>query len=276
MAEVVHVDSDEPDEVFADLPEHLREIGSIPHAGLYATEPLRGVIDAALLPLATPLLARAPHGDGHGVLVLPGLLASDGSTAPMRRYLRGRGYHVRGWRLGRNWGPSEEIMHGLPETLRDLAERTGGRVSVIGWSMGGIYARRLAHQRPELIRQVITMGSPYGVAHGHRTRVDATFDRLRAFHARPLRVPQRASIADPVPVPSTSFYSRYDGLVAWRACIDAETDTHQNIEVRCSHLGFGFDPATLWAVADRLAQPDGQWRAFSPPRGLGRLYRHVG
>lgn len=243
-----------------------------PSAALYLTEPLRGVIDRAILPVATPWLRSAPHGDGHGVLVLPGLLASDASTRPLRSFLRGRGYYVRGWRLGRNLGPTEAILDGMPGGLRDLAERTGGPVSVIGWSLGGIYARHLAREHTAYVRQVVTLGSPFGVAHGHRTHADATFDRLMALHARPARVPDRSHLADPVPVPATSVYSRFDGVVAWRACLGDVEPTHQNVEVRCSHLGFGYDPATLWVVADRLALPVGNWAPFAPPRLLRPFY----
>ncbi len=264
-----------PDLADSPVPEHLRAIGSVPSVGLWLTEPVRGVIDAALLAAATPWLAAAKNGDGHGVLVLPGLLADDRTTKPLRAYVKRRGYFVRGWRLGRNVGPSAGVLDGLPEGLRDLSERTGGPVTVIGWSMGGIFARQLAREQPDLVRQVITLGSPFGVAHGHRTRADRTYDRLKWLHAPPDRVPQRDRLAEPVPVPSTSIYSRMDGIVSWRACLDQPAAHHQNVEVHCSHLGFGFDPATLWAVADRLAQPEGAWEPFDPPRALRRFYGRV-
>lgn len=260
----------------SEVPFHLRGVGEIPSTPLYISEPFRGIADAALLPLATPLLRRAPRGDGHGVLVLPGLLATDGSTAALRRFLRGRGYYVRGWRLGRNLGPSEAIVEGLPQAARDLAERTAGPVSIIGWSLGGIYARHLGLKHPDMVRQVITLGSPFGVAHGHRTRADSTFERFRIIHARPQIAPDRSRLADALTVPSTSLFSKMDGVVPWRACLGEETEMHQNVEVRCSHLGFGFDPATIWCVADRLAQPADDWQRFAPPARLRRLYKHIG
>ncbi len=255
-----------------EVPEHLQALGNLPPAALYLTEPVRVALDVAALPLATPWLATAPRGDGHGVLVLPGLLAGDRSTARLRTYLRRRGYYVRGWRLGRNLGPSEAVVDGMPGALRDLAERTGGPVSLIGWSLGGIYARTLAREQTAYVRQVITLGSPYGVAHGHRTHADPVFERLGFLHARPNRVPGRADVGGGVPVPSTSIYSRRDGVVAWRSCIGEVTSLHQNIEVRCSHLGFGFDPATVWVVANRLAADPQKWEPFTPPRLAGALY----
>ena len=115
---------------------------------LLLTEPARGLADLATLPLAAPFLSVAPRGDGHGVLVLPGLLASDNSTALLRRFLRLLGYQVRGWRLGRNVGPTDQVLDELPRQLSALASQTGGPVSLIGWSLGGIYAREIARQQP--------------------------------------------------------------------------------------------------------------------------------
>ncbi|MEO7070835.1 MAG: hypothetical protein ABI131_10130 [Nostocoides sp.] len=250
----------------ADLPVRMREVGATPSAALYLTEPLRGVIDATFGPvMARPLLGRAPDGDGHGVLVLPGLLASDRSTRTLRTFLKRKGYRMRGWRLGRNLGPTSTVMAGMPLALEALAEETGGPVSVIGWSLGGIYARHLAREHPDHVRQVITLGSPFGVADGHRTHADRTFERLSFLHSRGPGVPKRRQVGGPVPVPSTSLYSRFDGVVAWRACLAEPTALHQNVEVRCSHLGFGFDPVSLWTVADRLARPVEDWTPFRPP-----------
>lgn len=265
-----------PNSAPEEVPLYLQGMGEIPSTTLYVTEPFRGLADAVLLPIALPLLRSAPHGDGHGVLVLPGLLASDRSTAQLRRFLRGLGYYVRGWRLGRNLGPSEDVMAGLPQAVQDLAERTEGPVSLIGWSLGGIYARHLGLNHPSLVRQVITLGSPFGVAYGHKTRADGTFDRFRIIHARPTLGPDRSRLADELTVPSTALYSKMDGVVPWRACIGPDTALHQNVEVRCSHLGFGFDPATLWCVADRLAQPPDDWMRFSPSGRTRRLYKHIG
>jgi pimeloyl-ACP methyl ester carboxylesterase len=213
-----------------------------PSAGLLLTEPIRALGDLAALLLAAPGLLAAPRGDGHGVLVFPGLLAGDGSTVPLRGFLRWLGYYIRGWDLGRNHGPTETVLAGLPRALLEHAERTGRPVSLIGWSLGGIYARELARRHPHQVRQVITLGSPY------------------------------AQLSWPVGVPSTSVYSRLDGVVPWRACVGPETATHQNVEVRCSHVGFGVDPATLWLIADRLAVPAGQRVPFRPPLALRPLY----
>ncbi len=252
--------------------------GPVPTAGpaatLLLTEPLRGLADLAALPLAAPWLAAAPRGDGHGVLVWPGLLASDTSTAVLRQFLRWLGHDVRGWDLGRNRGPTAAVLAGLPETITAHAERTGGPVSLVGWSLGGIFAREMARNHRDLVRQVITLGSPFAQTDPRQSHAETPYQRFRHLHAPSARL-ARQQIAQPIDVPSTSVYSRWDGIVSWRTCIEPETALHQNVEVRCSHLGFGVDPATLWLIADRLARPtvpDGPRLPFRPPPLLRPLY----
>jgi len=242
-----------------------------PSAGLLLTEPIRGLVDLAALTLAAPWLATAPRGDGHGVLVWPGLLASDTSTAALRQFLRLLGYQARGWELGRNRGPTDAVLDGLPRVLMAHAERTGGPVSLVGWSLGGIYAREVARDHPELVRQVITLGSPFTQTDPRQSHAEYPYQRLSRLHAPSARR-ARQQIARPIGAPSTSVYSRWDGIVSWRTCIEPETALHQNVEVRCSHLGFGVDPATLWLVADRLAAQPGQRAPFRPPPLLRPLY----
>jgi hypothetical protein len=222
------------------------------------------------LPLAMPWLGLAPRGHSHGVLVLPGLMAGDPSTGVIRRYLKHLGYTAWGWRLGRNIGPSTAILEGMSDVLGTLYARTGEPVSIVGWSLGGIYGRELSRRHPEQVRQVITLGSPFNMVHGRQSRAEPVFRRRAHLHDVS-RVPTRSQVALPIDVPSTAIYSRRDGIVAWQTCIEPETELHENVEVRCAHLGFGVDPATLWVIADRLAQPEKQ-RPFSPPTMLRRLY----
>jgi hypothetical protein len=254
-----------------------------PSIPLYLTEPARGLAGLAFLPLAAGWLAAAPRGDGHGVLVLPGLLAADGSTGLLRRYLRWLGYDVHGWALGRNIGPTDAVLDELPRELAGLAERSGGPVSVIGWSLGGIYARELARDHPGLVRQVITLGAPFALVDSRQSRADGAYRRRSSQHANGGRVPTRERVAKPIGVPSTAVYSRFDGIVSWETCIEPETALHQNVEVRCAHLGFGVDPPTLWVIADRLATPVARNRSgprsrspFRPPVLLRVLYPDSG
>ncbi len=247
-------------------------LAASPPAGLLLTEPIRGLADLTGLLLAAPALAAAPRGDGHGVLVFPGLLASDVSTVPLRAYLRWLGYHVRGWDLGRNRGPTEQVLSGLPRMIAEHFERTERPLSLVGWSLGGIFAREMARLHPRLVRQVITLGSPFAMRHPRETYAWMPFQRFRHLHVPEEELPNWEERARPVGLPSTAVYSRLDGIVSWRTCVEQETAMHQNVEVRCSHLGFGLDLATLWLIADRLAVPAGQQIPFRPPLALRALY----
>ena len=153
-------------------------------AGLLLTEPIRGLADLTALLLAMPALLTAPRGDGHGVLVFPGLLAGDASTVPLRAFLRWLGYDVRGWDLGRNHGPTEAVLAGLPRAVLDHSERTGRPVSLIGWSLGGIYAREMARRHPRQVRQVITLGSPYAMHDPRQTYAYGPYQQFRLLARR--------------------------------------------------------------------------------------------
>ena len=242
-----------------------------PSLGLLLTEPARGLADLATLTVVAPWLTTAPRGDGHGVLVLPGLLGNDASTVVMRRYLRLLGYQVRGWSLGRNNGPTDEVLDGLPALLAAYVSETERPVSLVGWSLGGIYAREMARQHPKQVREVITLGSPFAMTDVRQSYADRAYRRRASMHASE-RIPDLEHISLPIGVPSTAVYSKRDGIVSWEACIEPETELHTNVEVRCAHLGFGVDPATLWLIADRLAVPAGERREFRPPAALRSLY----
>lgn len=238
-----------------------------PGLPLYLSEPSRAAADYGLYLAARPLRPRLPHGDGHPVLVLPGLLADDASTRILRRELRRLDYHVHGWRLGRNIGPTAACVQGLRDRMRALADRHGKPVTLIGWSLGGIFARDLARRSPEAVRQVITLGSPFRLERHSQTRATRAFDRYAHLHAEHRRLPLQSETT-PLPVPSTSIYSHLDGIVHWQACLDIPGERTENIAVLASHLGIGHHPAALWAIADRLAQPEGSWTPFAPPRWL--------
>src|SRR5215813_3899347 len=195
------------------------EGGAGPSAGLFLTEPARGLAGLAVLPLAAPWLASAPRGARHGVLVVPGLLASDMSTGLLRRFLRWLGHDVRGWDLGRNVGPTNAVLDRLPQTLAALAGSSGGPVSLVGWSLGGIYARELARQSPGEVRQVITLGSPFALTDPRQSRADGAYRRRGYLHADGGRVPTPEQVARPISVPSTAVYSRWDGVVSWQTCV---------------------------------------------------------
>jgi pimeloyl-ACP methyl ester carboxylesterase len=241
-----------------------------PSLALFLTEPGRAFADYGATLATSPVLLRAPRGDGHPVLVLPGLLAQDASTATMRVYLRSLGYEVYGWRLGRNLGPTPAILDGMTTRLEALHRASGRSVSLVGWSLGGIFARELARSRPALVRQVITLGSPFGLHTPGDSRANAAYRRLGTLHVSPDALPRRERLSRPIPVPTTAVYSRLDGVVPWRACINMAGRRSENVEVYSSHLGMGHNAAVLWVIADRLAQPEGAWRPFRAPS----LVRH--
>jgi hypothetical protein len=231
-----------------------------PGLGMLLAE-ARGIFELNASLLLSPLLLRAPRGDGHPVLALPGFLASDLSMAPMRRYLSELGYDSYGWEMGRNVGGVSRMRAALRDRLAEIHDATRRKVSIVGWSLGGVYARHLALQAPELVRYVITLGSPFAndVTATNATRLYEALSGERVTADPELR----KVIAGDLPVPTTSIYSRADGIVNWRTCLLRPSDTAENIEVHlASHVGLGVNPAALWAVADRLAQSEGQFRQF--------------
>ena len=211
--------------------------------------------------LLSPLLLRAPKGDGHPVLALPGFLASDLSMAPMRRYLKELGYDTYAWNMGRNFGGVASKRGALRDLLTRIHETTGRKVSLVGWSLGGIYARDLALQMPDMVRSVITLGTPF--ANDVRaTNATQLYEMLSGEGIDDNPEIQKA-IAGDLPVPTTSIYSRTDGIVNWHTSLLRPSGTAENIEVHlASHIGLGVNPAALWAVADRLAQAEGEFKQF--------------
>ena len=236
-----------------------------PRRGLLLLEGRALLELAALLP-AYPLLRRAPAGDGHAVLVLPGFMAGDFSTRALRRFLRDKGYRAHGWKQGRNLGPSDALIAAMVERLVNVHERSGRKVSLIGWSLGGIYARELARAMPERVRQVITLASPF-------RDLDAVnvprFLRGRARSRNPVGdgAAMRARLREPLAVPMTAIFSHSDGIAAGDSCCADAAPQTENLEVESSHLGIGHHPVVLLTIADRLAQPEGAWRPFVPPSG---------
>jgi hypothetical protein len=217
------------------------------------------------------LYCASPRGDGHPVLVLPGFIAGDDSTVPLRRVLADRGHAVRGWRLGRNVGPTDRIVAGMRRQLDGMYRTSGRKVSVIGWSLGGVYARLLARERPEIIRQVITLGSPYRIAPGDRSSASRMWERLEPWHSHELpMLGIDEETRPPLQVPATSIYTRDDGVVRWQLCIDdtgpdSPNPRAENIEVVGTHVGLGLNPSVIVAILDRLAVPEAAWEPFEPP-----------
>lgn len=200
-------------------------------------------------------LLAEPRGSGECVLVLPGFGADDRSTWILRRYLSEIGYTAKGWGLGRNGGNVEETLDRVLERVDRLSKRHGGRLSLVGWSLGGYLAREAARDRPERIRRVVTFGSPviggpkYTTAGSLAARFDWDLDAIERAVALRKQTPLR--------VPVTAIYTRRDGVVNWRACIDDEGGGPiEHHEVDATHLGLGFSPDVYRIVARALARPE--------------------
>jgi hypothetical protein len=216
--------------------------------------------------LSLPLQFISPKGDGHSVIIFPGLGGSDGSTQFMRNFLTGIGYDVHPWGLGRNLGPRkgiEKLTTDIEKKVREISENNNNtKVSLIGWSLGGIYARELSKACPKLVRQVITLGTPF--KNSHATNATKLYEMLSKdkSHCDPNII---EGIARRPKVPFTSIYSKSDGVVSWECSIEDETDISENIEIPgASHLGLGHNPMSMHIIANRLSQSTAHWQRYKP------------
>jgi pimeloyl-ACP methyl ester carboxylesterase len=251
-----------------------------PHVLHSLLEP-RALLEAALLPASLPLLMQAPAGDGHPVLLVPGFMADEKSLFVLKSFLLRKGYDVHTWGLGRNLGFRSKHASALPQKIRYLHHTTGRKVSLVGWSLGGVFSLYGAENTLECVRSIITLGSPVSmdaggsqsppamkalyrlVAHRHGSTAHTMAPR-----AKGLREHRRLAL------PTSCLYSLGDGVVPpQEATIDGDAGLHENIRVPGSHLGLGFNGIVLAVVADRLAQPEGQWQPFAPTGLLARLWR---
>ena len=235
-----------------------------PSLGLLAAEPMRAIFDF--------FAARIGHldvveGDGHPVVVYPGLGAGAFTTAQLRSHLANCNFSAHDWELGVNTGPDADFdrwIAPLIERVDALHARTGRRVSLVGWSLGGIYAREIAKLAPHAVRQVVTLATPH-CSLGGANHAGTIFKMLGGDTSR-LTPELEARLRQRPPVPTTSIYSKTDGLVSWRGCLERSAPDVENIAVDTSHLGMTSHPAVLRVVADRLAQPEGAWRPYKPRR----------
>lgn len=234
-----------------------------PSALLFAVES-RGILNIGSLLAAAPFLAAAARGPAQPVIVLPGMGGGDGSTLAIRRYLKLLGHQAHGWNRGRNVRPAGADLPGVAAQIRALRKETGKLVSLVGWSRGGIIAREATRLAPEAVRMVITLGSPFAAPAATNVLSSWRLITGESFMAHTDEELRRLAL--PLPVPSTSIYSRTDGVCAWQACQEIEGPQRENVEVRGSHIGLGFSPAAFWVMADRLAQPPGTWKPFRPSR----------
>jgi pimeloyl-ACP methyl ester carboxylesterase len=230
--------------------------------GEYAGSLLLGVV-------ADRLVADRGLGAGRPVLVVPGFHATDTATRRLRGHLGHRGWDTYGWGVGTNHGLTDQVLDGVLARLDEVHGDHQEPVSLVGWSFGGLLVRWLAHQRPELVRQVVTLGSPWR-PEGERTRTTRMFERARRTHGLSERAEAVVDeLREPMLVFSTSIYSKTDGIVPWRGCAVDDSDLSENIAVPSSHVGLVSNPLALAAVTDRLAQDPSAPEPFSWRRVLG-------
>jgi pimeloyl-ACP methyl ester carboxylesterase len=256
-----------------------------PHEGephlLHSLTEWRALLEMATLPYALPWLMTLPKGDGHPVLLLPGFMADEATLVALRLFLKSRGYDVQTWGFGRNLGFQRRHAGALEQKIRYLHHQSGRKVSLVGWSLGGVFALYGAHQAPECVRCVITLGSPVSVS-AEGSQSPAVVKALYRLIAHPMgpsahtMQPRAKKMRERtlLPVPMTCVYSVSDGVVPpQEATIDGNPAMHENVRVPGSHTGLGFNPLVLYILADRLAQDEGAWAPFKPQGWAGGVYR---
>lgn len=232
---------------------HPLELTS-PSPLLFALEPYRAIWDYMAGHAWRP--ASLPRGDGHPVLVVPGLGLSGVATTELRTRLNTLGYSVYDWELGVSVLPIagfDQWATLISRHLQEIQAVHGGKVSIIGWSLGGIYARAVARQRPDLVRQVITLGTPFGSTSSFFEGMPFIFEPAieKLFHDET----SEEQLNHPNPVPCVSIYSQLDGVVDWQECMGPESSTQSNIEVKgVSHFGMVHHPEVLGVIAGLLAK----------------------
>jgi pimeloyl-ACP methyl ester carboxylesterase len=239
----------------------------------------RALLEIALLPTTLPLLMEVPRGDGHPVLLMPGFMAGEKTLIALKLYLQNKGYDVHTWGLGRNVGFRQKHANALQQKIRYLHHITGRKVSLVGWSLGGVFSFYGAESALECVRSIITLGSPVSVdTTGNQSpaTVKALYRRVshRLGPSAHLMQPRAKSLREHrrLAIPTSCLFSLTDGVVPpQEATIDGDPEIHENIQVPGSHIGLVFNGIVLSIVADRLSQPEGQWKPFEPHGML----RHV-
>ena len=221
-----------------------------------------GVTELVNVIPAWGLLERLPSGDGQPVMIVPGLTTGDWSTTIIRSFLSSKGFNVYGWDQGLNIRYTEDLENRLAQRVEEIATKHGRKVTLIGWSLGGLTIRIFAKNHPDHVRQVISLGGPFKNLKG-KSYVTWWYELLARERVEDFNPEWEAAAASVPDLPSTSIYSRADGMVSWEYCMDWETGPiTQNIEVKCNHLGFGMNPTVWQIVHDRIIQDEDDWQLF--------------
>ena len=232
------------------------------------TELPRVSMEISAILMMMPSLTLLPRGDGHPVILVPGFLGDDIAYNLLRRYLRFMGYNCHSSGLGINTGHVDHLTDTLPARLKQIYEVTGRKVSLIGHSLGGVFSRALAHDYPDLIRQVIMLGSPVGITSrdtsGAMRGLHQIFHQVSDMTEAEMEDMELTVMKHAPETPVTAMYSKGDGVVHWSICCEKQEDaTTQNIRIRGSHCGMAFNPTAYRIIADRLRQPEDNWQRYT-------------
>ena len=244
----------------------MSEINKIdkPSKFLLYTDAFRAAMELASVNIFHLFKKYKKTGDGHPVLVIPGFLGSGVSTKLLRKFINKLGYVAYDWGLDRNMANFDDLEF-LSLKIDELYKKHRKKVSLIGWSLGGLYARQLAKVKKDKVRQVIMLGSPFNGAN-EPNNARWLFDYIKEREGTAAIDPEiLADLPNSPPVPSTAIYSKEDGVVPWQVCVEREEDRyHQNVQVHGSHLGLGANPSVFYIIADRLPYHRGNWKPFRP------------
>jgi pimeloyl-ACP methyl ester carboxylesterase len=243
----------------------------------------RFLLETALLPVTLPLLVEAPRGDGHPVLLLPGFMAGEATLIALKLFLQSKGYDVHTWGLGRNMGFRSKHANALQQKIRYLHHTTGRKVSLVGWSLGGVFSIFGAQSTQECVRSIITLGSPVSVdSVGHQSppTLKALYRLVshRLGTSAHMMQPRVKAVREKLrlALPMSCLYSLTDGVVPpQEATMDGDPALHENIQVPGSHVGLVFNGIVLSIIANRLAEPENDWKPFKPQGMLGCVWHHT-
>ncbi|MEJ8847669.1 alpha/beta hydrolase [Variovorax rhizosphaerae] len=245
-----------------------------------ALEGPRAMMEAAVSTWSWPLLGTAPKGDGHPVLLVPGFMAPESTMMPLKAFLSNRGYAVESWGFGRNVGFQAKHAAALERKLEYMRHQHGRKVSMVGWSLGGVFGLYASHRAPDCVRSLITLGSPVtpgAEGHGAAPSVIALY-RAVAHRLGPdahmLQPHVREALSHSPAHPMSCLWSHSDGVVPpMEAQVADGSPVHENILVPGSHCGLAFNALVLWIIAERLSQPEENWQPFAPTGMPGATYR---
>ncbi len=238
---------------------------------------IRAGLEACVLPWAYPFLLHGPRGEGRPVLLIPGFTNSDNSTYFARDYLRRLGYDVHCWGLGCNNGLGQETFRALQKRVQDIHRSSGQKLSLVGWSLGGFYVRALANSQPEAVRGIVTIGTTFCMPTPRAINrvITQLYSYLNPYQQTDTFFLSSELWETTPAVPSTSIYSKDDGISDWHYCLDKPGPRTENVRILGSHSGLAVNAMVFYLLANRLAQHPRSWQPYRGPALLRRDKRET-